>query len=749
MALEVGKLGSWERDLETDEFSASASFKAMFGLSPNESMTYAQLQQILHPDDVERINLAIEFALTTKTDFNVEHRIIKPDGRSGRVLTRGLAVYENDQPVRLIGVSQDTSERAKAKEESHLAQRRQEFLLNLNDQLQSFDDPHEIMEAMARSLGRLLKVDSAGYGEYDAVTDLVHSEREWSRGAISNEGRSYRLHDLPSWMAEEFKQGRVVVSRDVKMDPRVSDPALQSLYSITNIRTILTTPLLKNGRLEAMLYVSSSEPRNWSDEDISLIQDVAKRTWAAVEKARAEIGLRETEARFRIIAESLPALVWILNSDFQLTYANERWVKYSGMPAEQALGHSWMGAIHPDDIARIMEDAKEVRRNESSYETEARCRSADGEYRWHLFQAAPLHGARGEFKGWVGTSVDIHDMKETEKALRASEERLALAQRAAGIGVFDWDIPSGKVTWTPEQERLFGVDPGTFKGDLAAWEERVHRDDLVAYNKEVQEALARHAPEINVTYRIHRADRALRVIDTIALIFYDDQKNPLRMVGVNLDITRYKQAELRQQLLIRELHHRVKNTLATVQAIVGSTARTATSIDEFYQGFVGRIVSLARTHNLLTEDLWQKAALEDLIRTELGPYEDEARNRVTVEGPFVELPSEAAVPVGMAIHELTTNAAKHGALSTFGGAVEVKWSVEHSGEKPILHFSWTEQGGPRVAAPSQQGFGSRLLQRVLTTQLQADVKMDFRSDGLRFTMTMPIPGEPPPFNPDH
>ena len=161
-----------------------------------------------------------------------------------------------------------------------------------------------------------------------------------------------------------------------------------------------------------------------------------------------------------------------------------------------------------------------------------------------------------------------------------------------------------------------------------------------------------------------------------------------------------------------------------MQAIVGSTARTASSIDEFYQSFVGRIVSLARTHNLLTEDLWQKAALEVLVQTELGPYEDEARNRISIDGPHVELPSEAAVPIGMAIHELTTNAAKHGALSTFGGQVDVRWKIVQQ-ERPMLHFTWVERGGPRVSTPTRQGFGSRLLQRVLATQLQADVRWIF------------------------
>ena len=114
-----------------------------------------------------------------------------------------------------------------------------------------------------------------------------------------------------------------------------------------------------------------------------------------------------------------------------------------------------------------------------------------------------------------------------------------------------------------------------------------------------------------------------------------------------------------------------------------------------------------------------------LVQTELGPYEDEARNRIFIDGPHVELPSEAAVPIGMAIHELTTNAAKHGALSTFGGQVDVRWNVEQGEERPMLHFTWVERGGPRVSTPTRQGFGSRLLQRVLPTQLQADVSMEF------------------------
>jgi PAS domain S-box-containing protein len=358
-----------------------------------------------------------------------------------------------------------------------------------------------------------------------------------------------------------------------------------------------------------------------------------------------------------------------------------------------------------------------------------------------------MRDSDGKLTGWVGTSVDIHDLKEAEASLRIDERQLRTALQAAKMGDWTWDAASDRMTLSPRAAEIFGLPPEASRTWLELTEQ-LHPADAARAVAAMQKA-AETQTEYNLEYRVTRADDGARVwVAAQGRTVHDREGTFTGMTGVVQDITDRKHAEQRQHLLIRELHHRVKNTLATVQAIVGSTARTASSIDEFYQGFVGRIVSLARTHNLLTEDLWQKAALEELIQTELGPYEDEARNRIVVDGSHVELPSEAAVPIGMAIHELTTNAAKHGALSTFGGQVDVKWHIEPGAERPLLHFTWTEHGGPRVTQPSRQGFGSRLLQRVLTTQLQAQVHMDFQEEGLRFSMTMPMPVDPPLFNPD-
>ncbi len=195
----------------------------------------------------------------------------------------------------------------------------------------------------------------------------------------------------------------------------------------------------------------------------------------------------------------------------------------------------------------------------------------------------------------------------------------------------------------------------------------------------------------------------------------------------------------RQTLLIRELHHRVKNTLATVQALLGASSRSATSVETFYTSFSARVISLAKTHNLLTEDYWQQAPLHDMLMNELGPYNDSDGTRIVLDGPRVDLVGDLAVPTGMAIHELTTNAAKHGALSVPEGRIRISWTVEKTADHQVLCLDWIERGGPPTEPPTRKGFGSTLLQRVLKVQCQAELAFDYQPAGLHFSMRAPLP----------
>ncbi|WP_112663128.1 PAS domain-containing protein [Microvirga flavescens] len=744
LALASAEIGFWQYDLETREVMGSDVFRNELGLARDTLLTIEKLQERCHPQDVRRVRHAIERAVTSHSDYDTACRIIRTDGSTGHLALKGCAIYADGKPIRLLSTTRRISDADRAARDVAAAQRRRKFLLDLRDDIRGLEDSAAIIDIATRDLGIFLAADRVGYG---AARSGETVNREWSNRSSEQADLAYALEAAGSTILSELGQGRTIIMTDAASDPRL-EPDARIHYAARRARSAILVPLIKSGRLTASLYVSANRPHAFSADDATLAEEVAERIWDAAERALAEGELRESQARLRIVAETLPALVWIVTPDLELVYANARWSRYAGLPENESLGLSWMQAVHPDDLARVMEDFKAVLRNQSAYSTEARYRNRDGAYRWHMIRAEPIHDARGMFRGWSGTSVDIHDLKRTEEALRKNEAQLRLALQAAHMGVWNWDRTTDVLELAEGASELFGLDP-TRKITWSQLQQRLNPADATRMTMAIEQALET-GESYNIEYRITRENGDGPIwLATQGQTSYSPNGVAIGMTGVVQDITDRKLAEERQNLLIRELHHRVKNTLATVQAIVGSTARTTSSIDEFYQGFVGRIVSLARTHNLLTEDIWQKASLDQLVQTELGPYDDDDRNRITVDGPPVELPSEAAVPVGMAIHELTTNAAKHGALSTFGGQVDVRWRLDEIAGKSVLHFSWIERGGPRVIEPRRQGFGSRLLRRVLTTQLQADVHMDFAQSGLQFTMTMPIPGKPPLFNPDH
>jgi two-component sensor histidine kinase len=214
-----------------------------------------------------------------------------------------------------------------------------------------------------------------------------------------------------------------------------------------------------------------------------------------------------------------------------------------------------------------------------------------------------------------------------------------------------------------------------------------------------------------------------------------------RVVGIFVDgndVTDHVKAEKSQALLVRELHHRVRNTLATVQGVMNSTARTAETIEDYQWAFSGRISSLARTHSLLTEEIQQFVSFPHLLRQEVGIYSEGDASRVVLEGPDVELPSQLAVPLGMTIHELTTNAFRHGALSTPEGRVTVTWAVRPGEDKRILLCRWIETDGPVVSPPVRHGFGSMILTRVLAQQIGAKVDARYSPSGFELVAEIPL-----------
>jgi two-component system, chemotaxis family, CheB/CheR fusion protein len=214
-----------------------------------------------------------------------------------------------------------------------------------------------------------------------------------------------------------------------------------------------------------------------------------------------------------------------------------------------------------------------------------------------------------------------------------------------------------------------------------------------------------------------------------------------RIVGASKiarDITERRQAETQRAVLMGELNHRVKNTLATVQAIAAQTLSNSNSITEARSAFEARLMALSRAHDLLTQESWEGADLNNVVRKAIEPLDAE-QGRFHIEGPNVQLAPSAALSFAMALHELATNAAKYGALSNGQGQVSITWQIKEGGEERRLHMRWTEQGGPLVVPPTRKGFGSLLIGRALAQELGGNVQIDYKSSGVVCMIDAPMP----------
>ena len=219
----------------------------------------------------------------------------------------------------------------------------------------------------------------------------------------------------------------------------------------------------------------------------------------------------------------------------------------------------------------------------------------------------------------------------------------------------------------------------------------------------------------------------------------DDKGRVLRWVGSNTDITELREADERQKLLVDELNHRVKNTLAAVQSLARQSARNAASIDDFMQRFEPRLLARSRTHSLMACDKWQGANLTAVISETLAPFAQGAPGRVEIFGPAVWLGPTAAVTLAMAMHELATDAAKYGCLSVPQGRVSVTWNHDlGGGTQPALDLLWEETNGPHVAPLKNRGFGSRLIEQGVKNELNGEARLELSGAGAKCGMRLPL-----------
>jgi PAS domain S-box-containing protein len=505
---------------------------------------------------------------------------------------------------------------------------------------------------------------------------------------------------------------------------------------------------------EVHLCVISALAHHWIETDIYprgdggitvAFRDIEQRRRDHVERARAEAAQRESEERFRLVAESAPVMLWMGDAEGRCLYLNGALREFWGVGPEALDGFDWNTTLHPEDQAGLFAQAGPAMQARGGFAADARYRRADGEYRVLRTVARPRFGPGGAFLGMIGVNADITEAAQAEAALRASEERLRLAQEAGGIGAWELDLTTGRRHWSESNYRLWGVEPGTpVTRELLTT--LIHPEDLARSRVGAVEAatVAGPLPELEMRI-IRRSDGAVRWMLSCAEAVADASGRTVRHIGIMRDITVQKETIERLALLMRELDHRAKNALAVVSAAIRLTQ--ADDTPSFVRAVEGRVAALARAHTMLAQGQWSGAELRTVVAAELAtflPAADGAgaegctgQPRVDVAGPALTISPTAAQALAMTLHELATNATKYGALSTPGGRIGVSWQVGDA--EGWLRLRWEESGGPPITGvPARRGFGSRVIEATVKGQLGGKVERRWDAAGLICIIEVPM-----------
>ncbi len=321
------------------------------------------------------------------------------------------------------------------------------------------------------------------------------------------------------------------------------------------------------------------------------------------------------------------------------------------------------------------------------------------------------------------------ELEESHTRLLESEQRRSLAIAAGKMGSWDWDWVKGDWMWDEGQFQIFGLDPKTFVVTPSNVQEYLHPDDI----DELRRAVAQFSNGIKsyeAEFRIIRPDGEMRWCAGTAAATMDKDGRVIRVSGVTVDITERKQAEERQNLLAREVDHRAKNALALAQSIVRLTR--GDNVKSYIRSVEGRINALARVHTVLSLSSWQGAEITKLIDEELAPYS--TGDQIALSGEELQLEPATAQTIALALHELVTNSAKYGALSTLSGRLSLAWGEQDS----LLKIMWSETGGPPVEKPASRGFGTRSVIASIESQLGGQAEFDWRPEGLVCSLSVPL-----------
>jgi PAS domain S-box-containing protein len=504
-------------------------------------------------------------------------------------------------------------------------------------------------------------------------------------------------------------------------------------YRQTGIRAVQSTPLVSRcGGLLGMISTHWRDPHQPSERDLYLFDVLARQAADLIERKQAEL----TDQRLAAIVDSSHDAIVSEDLDGLLTSWNRGAARLFGYTSEEMIGRSITALIPPDRHHEHVQILERIRRGEPVDALETVRKRRDGSLVDVSVSVSPLRNSAGELTGASKILRDITQRKKAELALGERNLQLALAGKAARVGSFAYDIDTERMQISPGYAAIHGFADGTTEITRSEWQLGVHPEDSARWETLRSRAWRERREEYGGEYRIVRPEGEIRWIEARVFVSYDGNGRPHRAVGVDIDVTARKRAEEQQRVLNAELDHRVKNVLATVSAIAAHTKDGSSSMDDFVVALDSRIQSMASTHELLSSSRWEGVPLRELVRRELAPYA--SNNNMRIKGPEVILKAEAAQTIASVLHELTTNAAKYGALSAREGRVLVRWRRAPNGQAPgPLVIEWLESGGPPVEVPSSCGFGRSVIIELVPYELGGEARLAFSPGGVECRLDIP------------
>jgi PAS domain S-box-containing protein len=460
------------------------------------------------------------------------------------------------------------------------------------------------------------------------------------------------------------------------------------------------------------------------------------------ERKRAEQALAERTAQLLLAGTAAQVGSYVLDIAARRIQISPGYAAIYGFPADttEISWDDWRARVHPEDLPRLDKlRERTFDRQKPEHKGEYRIVRPDRQVRWIESRSRVLYDDKGKAQRTIGVKIDITERKVAEAALKESEERLRFVAERAKVGHWDWDIASGRLNWSATCKRLFGIPEEatvTHERFLAM----LHADDRMRVHQAVQACLeGRGDTDYDIEYRTVWPDGTLHWIHARGSAIFEKGR-PVRMAGITLDVTERKLSEEHVRFVMTELSHRTKNLMAVVQAIAWQTAQRAATLADFDENFTQRLEALARSHDLLVKRKWQGVVLEDLVWAQLEPFLDRSKNRIVARGPALLLMPEAAQDLGLALHELATNASKYGALSVPTGKIEIGWMVAGDMGAGPKHFlmTWRETGGPVITPPIRKGFGSTVITSALAGAFNGQTKLEYNPKGLSWELAAPI-----------